>query len=128
MRTRVLAEEHPDRLVLQNDIANAYQADGQVKKAVELLGGYYQRCSSLSTLNLYRPYVRRTRLAADCSSGLISSIFIAFIAGVILAVKSADIACILGGMYFIQCPALSISFNIASIPPDNSPAVTTLPP
>jgi tetratricopeptide (TPR) repeat protein len=31
------AEEHPDRLTSQHELARAYQADGQVEKAVELL-------------------------------------------------------------------------------------------
>ena len=35
--TRVFAEEHPHRLASQHNLAKAYQADGQVKKAVELL-------------------------------------------------------------------------------------------
>jgi hypothetical protein len=34
---RVLAEEHPDRLASQHVLAMAYQADGQIKKAVEML-------------------------------------------------------------------------------------------
>jgi hypothetical protein len=33
----MLVEEHPDRLTSQHALAIAYQADGQVKKAVELL-------------------------------------------------------------------------------------------
>jgi hypothetical protein len=37
VRTRVLAEEHPDRLASQHQLAMGYEADGQVKKAVELL-------------------------------------------------------------------------------------------
>jgi len=31
-----LDEEHPDRLASQHELARAYRADGQVKKAVEL--------------------------------------------------------------------------------------------
>ena len=37
VRERMLAEEHPHRLVSQHALAGAYRADGQVKKAVELL-------------------------------------------------------------------------------------------
>jgi tetratricopeptide (TPR) repeat protein len=33
----VLAEDHPDRLVSQHNLARAYQANGQVKDAVRLL-------------------------------------------------------------------------------------------
>jgi tetratricopeptide (TPR) repeat protein len=32
-----LAEEHPDRLLSQHELAGAYRADGQIEKAVELL-------------------------------------------------------------------------------------------
>ncbi|KAH7169665.1 uncharacterized protein B0J16DRAFT_277097, partial [Fusarium flagelliforme] len=32
-----LAEDHPDRLASQYVLAKAYRADGQIKKAVELL-------------------------------------------------------------------------------------------
>jgi hypothetical protein len=37
VQTRVLTKEHPDRLASQHKLALAYQADGQVKKAVKLL-------------------------------------------------------------------------------------------
>jgi hypothetical protein len=37
VKGRVLAEEHPDRLASQHALAGAYHADGQTKKAVELL-------------------------------------------------------------------------------------------
>jgi hypothetical protein len=33
-----MAKEHPDRLASQYALAGAYQAGGQVQKAVELLG------------------------------------------------------------------------------------------
>jgi hypothetical protein len=33
----VLAQDHPDRLVSQHELARAYQANGQVKEAVQLL-------------------------------------------------------------------------------------------
>ena len=33
----MLAEDHPDQLGSQHNLTGAYQADGQVKKAVELL-------------------------------------------------------------------------------------------
>jgi hypothetical protein len=37
VRETTLAEDHPDRLTSQHELAIAYQTDGQVKKAVELL-------------------------------------------------------------------------------------------
>jgi hypothetical protein len=37
VREKVLAEEHPDRLASQHELAGAYRADGQVQRAVELL-------------------------------------------------------------------------------------------
>lgn len=37
MHTDVLAEDHPDRLASQHELARVYHADGQVKKAVKLL-------------------------------------------------------------------------------------------
>ena len=36
VEAKVLAEEHPSRLTSQHALAIAYQADGQVGKAVEL--------------------------------------------------------------------------------------------
>lgn len=33
----VLAKEHPDRLASQHELARAYQGNGQVKEAVQLL-------------------------------------------------------------------------------------------
>ena len=33
----VLAEYHPDRLASEHELASAYEADGQVKKAIRLL-------------------------------------------------------------------------------------------
>jgi hypothetical protein len=37
LQEKVLAEEHPDRLASQYELALAYRADGQLRKAVELL-------------------------------------------------------------------------------------------
>lgn len=37
VKANVLVEEHPDRLASQHALALAYQADGQVGKAVKLL-------------------------------------------------------------------------------------------
>lgn len=37
VEAKILAEDHPDRLTSQCVLAMAYQADGQVKKAAELL-------------------------------------------------------------------------------------------
>ena len=37
VQERTLAEEHPNRLSSQHELASAYRADGQVNKAVELL-------------------------------------------------------------------------------------------
>jgi hypothetical protein len=37
IREKTLAESHPDRLVSQNALAGAYQANGQVAEAVKLL-------------------------------------------------------------------------------------------
>ena len=37
IRAEVLAEDHPDRLASQHELARAYQANGQVKEAVKLL-------------------------------------------------------------------------------------------
>ena len=34
---RFFAEEHPYRLASQHELARAYRADGQIKKAVELM-------------------------------------------------------------------------------------------
>lgn len=36
-RERILAEDHPNRLISQHTLAGAYQANGQVKEAVDLL-------------------------------------------------------------------------------------------
>jgi hypothetical protein len=37
IREKTLAEDHPQRLVSQHALAQAYKANGQVKEAVELL-------------------------------------------------------------------------------------------
>ncbi|KAF2726507.1 hypothetical protein EJ04DRAFT_183385, partial [Polyplosphaeria fusca] len=37
IQAEVLAEDHPDRLASQHELARAYQANGQVKQAVELM-------------------------------------------------------------------------------------------
>jgi uncharacterized membrane-anchored protein len=37
IRTTTLAETHPDRLTSQHNLAIAYQANGQVTKAIKLL-------------------------------------------------------------------------------------------
>ena len=37
VKERTLAEEHPDRLESQYALAKAYQADGQINKAVNML-------------------------------------------------------------------------------------------
>ena len=37
IREQTLAEDHPDRLASQHELAGVYQANGQVKEAVALL-------------------------------------------------------------------------------------------
>ena len=37
IQKKILAEDHPDRLVSQHALAQAYRANGQVKEAIELL-------------------------------------------------------------------------------------------
>jgi Tfp pilus assembly protein PilF len=37
IREKTLAEEHPHRLTSQHTLASAYEVDGQIKRAIELL-------------------------------------------------------------------------------------------
>ena len=37
VRQQTLAETHPSRLASQHELAGAYQANGQIKEAVQLL-------------------------------------------------------------------------------------------